>query len=409
MGAHARRIRRSRSAAPERIDWAGMARLAALAVVFVVSAVASSCRSPTNHPSSDAGAEAGDAALPGLLLPPQDAGRTTARGVDAAVDPVAQVARGKLLYGRYCNFCHGETGAGYAADQAPALGNDDLLTVATDEYLRDAIVKGRPGTTMSAWSVARGGPLGYDDAEAIVAHFRTWQKRPSVSTADRKVKGDAERGAALFATHCASCHGANGKNGKYGALANAELLASASDGFLATTIEHGRAGTPMQAFGTKLTTEQVDDVVTLLRSWQQAPEEPPPLPPKPGALANVVLNPRGPQPTFEVKTDFIKVDVVKAEVDRHASMIIVDARPPSDYARMHIAGAISVPFYQVEAFSKEIPKDRYVLTYCACPHAESVKVRDALRGLGYPRVAVIDEGILAWRDRGYPVRGGARP
>jgi cytochrome c oxidase cbb3-type subunit 3/ubiquinol-cytochrome c reductase cytochrome c subunit len=390
-----------------------MTRLAALVVVVVVaSSIAAGCRSQANQASSDASAEAGDAALPGLLLPPQDAaGRTPTRGAgaDAAVDPVAQRARGKLLYGRYCSFCHGESGAGYAADQAPALGNDDLLTLVSDEYLRDAIVKGRPGTTMSAWSVIRGGPLGYDDAEAIVAHLRTWQKGLPVSTVGRKVNGNAERGASLFATHCASCHGAKGKNGKYGALANAELLGSVTDGFLAITIERGRAGTPMLGFGTKLTTEQVDDVVALLRTWQQAPEEPPPLPPKPGALTNVVLNSRGPQPAFEAKTDFIKVDLVKAEVDRQASMIIVDARPPSDYARMHIAGAISVPFYQVEAFSKEIPKDRYVLTYCACPHAESVKVRDALRGLGYPRVAVIDEGILAWRDRGYPVRGGAKP
>ena len=390
-----------------------MARLAALVVVLVVLSFAAGCRSP-NDPgaSADAGSDAADAAPSATLLPPKDrAGRTpsSTSGVDAAVDPVAQLARGKLLYGRYCNFCHGEVGAGYAADQAPALASDDLLTLASDDFLRDAIVKGRPGTTMSAWSVARGGPLGYDDAAAIVAHLRTWQKRPSVSTEARKVSGNAERGAPLFATHCASCHGAKGRDGKYGALSNPELLASASDAFLATTIEHGRAGTPMAPFATKLTTEQIDDVVALLRSWQRPPDEMADLPPKPGSLTNVVLNPRGPQPKFEAKADFIKVATVKAEVDRHASMVIVDARPPSDYARMHIAGAISVPFYQVEAFSKEIPKDRFVLTYCACPHAESVKVRDALRALGYPRAAVIDEGILAWRDRGFPVRGGPRP
>ena len=338
-----------------------------------------------------------------MLLPPAHS------GADSGVDPVAQIARGKLLYGRYCNFCHGETGAGYAADQAPALAGNDLLTLATDDFLRDAIVKGRPGTTMSPWSIARGGPLGYEDASAIVAHLRTWQKNPSVSAEERKVAGKAERGAPLFAAHCASCHGTKGSDGKYGALSNPELLASATDGFLATTIEHGRAGTPMPAFAQKLTTEQVDDVVALLRSWQRPPDEAAPLPPKPGALVSVVLNPRGPQPAFEAKTDFVKVDIVKAEVDRHASMIILDARPPADYARMHIAGAISVPFYQVEPFVNQIPKDRYVLTYCGCPHAESGKLRDALRQLGYPRVAVLDEGINVWRDRGYPVRGGAKP
>jgi cytochrome c oxidase cbb3-type subunit 3/ubiquinol-cytochrome c reductase cytochrome c subunit len=391
-----------------------MARLAALVLsVAAASALAAlGCRSGASNGATTT-SDAGDAAAAtSMLLPPRDdAGATAARdaSVDAGIDPVAQLARGKLLYGRYCNFCHGDAGAGYSADQAPALASDDLLTLASDDFLRDAIVKGRPGTTMSAWSFARGGPLGYDDASAIVAHLRTWQKRPSVSTDDRKPSGSAERGAPLYATHCASCHGAKGRDGKHNALANPELLAAATDGFLATTIEQGRAGTPMPAFKAKLTTEQVDDVVALLRSWQRPPDEAPELPPKPGALANVVINPRGPQPSFDAKADFIKADVVKAEVDRKASMIIIDARPPSDYARMHIAGAISVPFYEAEAFSKQLPKDRYILTYCACPHAESVKVRNALRALGYPRAAVIDEGINVWRDRGYPVRGGAKP
>jgi cytochrome c oxidase cbb3-type subunit 3/ubiquinol-cytochrome c reductase cytochrome c subunit len=384
-----------------------MARRSALVIGLLASQVLG-CRSPSNAgiASGDAGIDAADAAPAprAMLLPPADAG-----AADSGVDPVAQLARGKLLYGRYCNFCHGEAGAGYAADQAPALAGNELLTLATDEYLRDAIVKGRPGTTMSPWSIARGGPLGYDDAAAIVAHLRTWQKNPSVSTDQRKVSGNAERGAPLFAAHCASCHGAKGVGGKYGALSNPELLASATDGFLAMTIEQGRAGTPMPAFAQKLGTEKIDDVVALLRSWQRPPDEAPELPPKPGALTSVVLNPRGPQPAFEPKTDFIKVDLVKAEVDRHASMIILDARPPADYARMHIAGAISVPFYQADAFAKELPKDRYVLTYCGCPHAESGKLRDALRKLGYSRVAVIDEGINVWRDRGYPVRGGAKP
>jgi cytochrome c oxidase cbb3-type subunit 3 len=326
-----------------------------------------------------------------------------------APDPKVAIARGQLLYGRYCNFCHGENGVGYAADQAPKLANDDLLTLASDEFLREAIVRGRPGTTMSPWAVARGGPLGYDDASAIVAYMRTWQKGPLESTDARKVDGDAQRGAATYAASCAKCHGSKGQGAKYGALANPELLASASEGYLATTIERGRDGTPMPSFTGKLTTAQIDDVVALLRSWKRPPDETPPLPPRPGELTNVVSNPQGPQPAFEAKTDFIKVDDVKKQLDRHATMVIVDARPPSDYARMHIAGAISVPFYEVEAYAKQIPKDRYILSYCGCPHAESGKVRDALRTLGFPRTAVIDEGLLAWRDRGYPVRGGPKP
>jgi cytochrome c oxidase cbb3-type subunit 3/ubiquinol-cytochrome c reductase cytochrome c subunit len=330
---------------------------------------------------------------------------------DAAVDPALVVARGQKHYDKYCSFCQGMSGMGFAADEAPALANDGLLSLASDAFLQDAIVNGRPGTTMSAWSVARGGPLGHDDASAIVAYLRTWQKRPSESTEARVLgaAARAERGAATYAAHCASCHGAKGAGGKHNALGNPELLASATDGFLATTIERGRKGTPMAAFGGKLTTDQIDDVVALLRSWQKAPDQTPPLPPKPGQLVSVVANPRGPEPSFEAKASLVPVDTVKRELDRKAAMVIIDARPPADYARMHIAGAISVPFYEVDAYAKQIPKERYVLAYCACPHAESGKVQSALRALGYPRVAVIDEGLFAWRDRGYPVRGGAKP
>jgi cytochrome c oxidase cbb3-type subunit 3 len=386
---------------------------AALAFIVAVgtAATVAACRPRVDDATTsiDAALESGTR---GTKLDGADQAAASAGARDAAPDapdPKVAIARGQLLYGRYCNFCHGEGGVGYAADEAPRLANDDLLTLASDDFLRDAIVKGRPGTTMSPWSIARGGPLGYEDASALVAYIRTWQKRPLESTGARKVEGDAERGAKTYAAQCAKCHGKAGKDGKYGALANPELLASANEGYLATTIERGRDGTPMPAFKGKLTTAEIDDVVALLRSWKRPPDETPPLPPRPGELASVVLNPRGPQPAFEAKTDYIKVDDVKKEVDRHATMIIIDARPPSDYARMHIAGAISVPFYEVEAYAKQLPKDRYILSYCGCPHAESGKVRDALRLLAYPRAAVIDEGLLAWRDRGYPVRGGAKP
>jgi cytochrome c oxidase cbb3-type subunit III len=351
----------------------------------------------------DAGFAAQSAPKDAALAPTVDAGN--------AFDPVVLLEKGKILYPRYCEHCHGKTGKGYAADEAPALANDDLLTIASDDYLVDTILRGRPGTTMSAWGLARGGPLGKPEAMALVALFRSWQTRPSDlgATEARVVKGDAARGTGLYLTHCMSCHGLNGRGGKHNALSNPELLATAKDGFLARTIEKGRAGTPMLAYEGKLTAENIGDLVALIRSWQKPIPDPPDLPPSPGALQKVVLNPRGPEPTFDAKADFVKVDVVKAELDRGASMIIADARPPGDYALMHVAGAISVPFYMAKDYAAQIPKDKWVLTYCACPHASSVKLRDALRQLGYTKVAVLDEGINVWRDHGHPVRGGAKP
>jgi cytochrome c oxidase cbb3-type subunit 3/ubiquinol-cytochrome c reductase cytochrome c subunit len=325
----------------------------------------------------------------------------------AAAPPDAE--RGRQMYEVYCAFCHGERGEGYAADEAPKLANDDFLALATDTYLRETILRGRPGTTMSAWGKPHGGPLERADALDIVAYLRTWQSSSSEDVHARTLSGDAKRGEPVYQQHCQSCHGERGAGGRYAQLSNPELLRLASDGFLATTIERGRRGTPMQGFAGVLQPREVDDLVALIKSYKQRPEEALDLPPKPGGLVDVVIQPKGPQPAFDPKADFVKCDDVKKELDRGATMIIADARAAGDYAREHIAGAISVPFYEVEAYAKQIPKDRYILTYCACPHAASVKLRDKLRKLGYTRVAVLDEGIGYWKNKGYPLKAGAKP
>ena len=76
----------------------------------------------------------------------------------------APQARGAYVYGRMCAVCHGPRGQGYAADRAPTLTHADYLAAVDDAYLRTAINDGRAGTTMSAWSAFRGGPLSLDDA-----------------------------------------------------------------------------------------------------------------------------------------------------------------------------------------------------------------------------------------------------
>jgi cytochrome c oxidase cbb3-type subunit 3/ubiquinol-cytochrome c reductase cytochrome c subunit len=401
------------------------------------------CNKPEGPAAREASAPSASSAATAASRRDASAGRAPSFTAPAA-DPAAMAERGKQLYTRYCDFCHGDEGKGYKADEAPALAGPDFLATASDAFIEQAILRGRPGTTMSAWSLVHGGPLGDAQAADLVAYIRTWQRTPGGGARDAAAAppasaappaganeaganeagaseagardagpgapaGVAVRGAPVYTARCASCHGTKGLDGKYNELANPELLASASDAFLTTTIARGRAGTPMPAFHGKLTPAQIADVVALLRSWQRPPEELPELPPRPGALQHVVLNPHGPRPAFDPKADFIGVDIVKRELDRHASMILVDARPPGDYARMHVAGAISVPFYEVDKYAAQIPKDRYVITYCSCPHGSSVKGREAFRKLGYPHVAVLDEGILRWRDRGYGVRGGGKP
>jgi cytochrome c oxidase cbb3-type subunit 3/ubiquinol-cytochrome c reductase cytochrome c subunit len=317
--------------------------------------------------------------------------------------------RGAQLYGQMCAVCHGPRGAGYKADQAPAITHAAFLASVSDDFLRQAINNGRSGTTMSAWSVLRGGPLSRADVDAIIAFLRTWDKRPHAQLDETPLKGDVTRGSGIFAEQCARCHGQNGVGGPFVNIGKVELLLDASNGFLRHAIREGRFGTAMPAFATVVGDEGVEDVVSLVRSWQSRavaihapPAKPPPIP-----LGPVPLNPNGPDPNgFKPFPATTPADTIKAELDRHARMAVLDARAPSDYTNEHITGAVSVPFYDPDPYVADLPKDSWLVCYCSCPHAESRGLAQALMSKGFAKVTVLDEGLGYWKTKGYGTQSG---
>ena len=122
----------------------------------------------------------------------------------------------------------------------------------------------------------------------------------------------------------------------------------------------------------------------------------------------IVLNPKGQAPAFTMREDrYVGIDQVAKALQEKRRLIIADARAPSDYLNLHIAGAISTPHYDKKALD-DLPNDgTWVVAYCACPHHASGEVVDALRAKKYPHTAVMDEGILFWKDHGYPLVGEA--
>ncbi len=323
----------------------------------------------------------------------------------------AKARRGKALYRRYCALCHGPTARGYAADHANAIGNPDFLSVASRDYLRASIVEGRPGTPMSAWGRAYGGPLETHEVDEIVAYLRTFARKPSVRVSDARVTGDAEHGRGIWNERCQTCHGARAEGtSRATSLSHPHFLRAASDGFLHATIEHGRAGTEMAGFGAQLPSQSIDDVIVYIRSLEAWPGPPPPpeYEPPPG-LERLVINPSGAQPRFTLREGrFVaSADVAKA-LEEGKKLIILDARATSDWSRGHIAGALPFPFYNIEEMAGRIPRDgTWVLAYCACPHAASGHVVDELRRRGFTHTAVIDEGINFWTTHGYPTAAAA--
>ena len=233
------------------------------------------------------------------------------------------------------------------------------------------------------------------------------------SSTKARCAGDATRGGRIFAAQCANCHGEKGTGGTFVNIGNADFLASASNGYLRLAIRGGRPGTPMPSFGSALGDQGVEDVVSSIRSWRApaevapraAPAKVPPLP-----LGPVPLNPKGPEPVgFRTAPATTSADVIHGQLVAGARMAILDARAPSDYAQDHIERAVSVPFYDVDPYVNGLPRDAWLVCYCACPHAESGQLAQKLQNAGFKKVTILDEGLGVWRGKQYGTRGGWEP
>ena len=61
---------------------------------------------------------------------------------------------------------------------------------------------------------------------------------------------------------------------------------------------------------------------------------------------------------------------------------------------------------ELENRHHEIPRDRDVILYCACPNeVTAAKMALLLKRNGIKRVRPLTGGVEAWRARNYPVQG----
>jgi cytochrome c oxidase cbb3-type subunit 3/ubiquinol-cytochrome c reductase cytochrome c subunit len=313
-------------------------------------------------------------------------------------------ARGAAAYTKYCALCHGKEARGYAADNAPSLKSDTFLASASDHFFWRSVREGRPGTAMAGYARDLGGPLGDEDIGDIIAFLRA-NGPPLVPLPAPQGPGVVADGEVIFRERCTRCHGTQDTRGTAVHLGNASFLASAEDDFLRYAIQKGRPETPMLPFETTLQPAQIDSLVTMLRSWATTPVHrvaPPPDAPE----GPVVINPRGRSPSFTLRDNlYVPAEQVKKALDARNKIVIIDARATPDWAMARIPGAISVPYYLFKKLDS-IPKDdTWVVAYCACPHHASGVVVEELRKRGYKKTAVIDEGIIEWQHRKYPIEG----
>lgn len=107
----------------------------------------------------------------------------------SAVKVKGDTLRGKQLYGKYCASCHGANGEGGHGTgvtfsrprelpvMPPALNNSGFLQAATDQMIKQTLMKGREGTPMVSFlSVG----LKERDINDIVAFVRSFEQNPIV-------------------------------------------------------------------------------------------------------------------------------------------------------------------------------------------------------------------------------------
>jgi len=92
---------------------------------------------------------------------------------------------------------------------------------------------------------------------------------------------------------------------------------------------------------------------------------------------------------------------------RSKGVIVLDTRPPAEYAAGHIAGAMSVPVDDLQRRLRHLPKGKEYVAYCRGPYCVYAdRAVEILRSNGR-QARRLREGFPEWRAAGLPVDVGA--
>jgi rhodanese-related sulfurtransferase len=118
-----------------------------------------------------------------------------------------------------------------------------------------------------------------------------------------------------------------------------------------------------------------------------------------------------PDQTKPPEPEWITVEELKAKLAKNEAVTIVDLRAGDTFINSadKIKGAIHMRARRLRyrlgfAPFKELPRDREIVTYCACSSDEiSVRAVEVFREAGFKRVRVLKGGWQAWLKAGGPV------
>jgi rhodanese-related sulfurtransferase len=117
-------------------------------------------------------------------------------------------------------------------------------------------------------------------------------------------------------------------------------------------------------------------------------------------------NPQGKQ-VQPAAVEFITAEELKAKIAKNEPLAILDLRAESAYSQSNktIKGSLHTKVRKVVSRLRDAPRDKEVITYCACPSDEAAAIAArSLTASGFKRVRVLKGGWNAWLQAGGQVQ-----
>jgi len=91
---------------------------------------------------------------------------------------------------------------------------------------------------------------------------------------------------------------------------------------------------------------------------------------------------------------------------KSGEVTVLDVRPPEEYRAGHIPGALSIPLPELKKRLADLPRNREIVAYCRGPYCVlAIEAVELLKKKGF-RAHRIEQGVAAWRARGWRVETG---
>lgn len=109
-------------------------------------------------------------------------------------------------------------------------------------------------------------------------------------------------------------------------------------------------------------------------------------------------------PFLKPQVPTVQPEEVKRAMDAKETYVLLDVRTQGEYSRGKLDHSINVPLDELAGSIETQIADKNTLIYVYClSGSRSAFAVDFMKKKGYERVFDMNQGLLAWRAKGFPV------